>query len=462
MKRMYRKLFPKKNSEENPDKSTKPIEIIPETEEKIKEINVEKIEENSFSLSQGKKTIDDFLDDYSQNIDNDQLQKISLGLSQNNVEFKFTYHSKDATVELLKKISSLFEREFKLSQSIFEEIKLISEKPLLEKDNSIQYQVTFAEPKLLFSELPSITIRKNENFSELEIEKLLNLYTIANPIIEKENSLEEKLSKFGVSVYLSNKDHTWDSIAGYESVKEEIMGSVIMPYKHPEIYEQVARNTRERFETNLSNAILFEGPPGTGKTSFARIIANDVNIPLVYVPIESIMTKWYGESEKNLSQIFDICSENEKGSIIFLDEIDTLGGSREDSSSHEASKRVLSTLLRKMDGFNPDNKTLVLGATNRKNDLDQALLSRFDLSIHMPLPHKEERTQIFSLYAKHLLQEELEELGQLSNSFSGRNIKDICEHSERNFALEFIKTNKTYQGEVPNFSYYESSINYRK
>ncbi len=138
---------------------------------------------------------------------------------------------------------------------------------------------------------------------------------------------------------------------------------------------------------------MFEGPPGTGKTTSAKIISHQVNIPLVYMPLEAIMSKFYGESESKLAEIFE--SAQALGSVIlFIDEIDSLATSRE-LGLHEATRRILSTLLRKIDSFESEGDVLVICATNRKQDLDPALISRTDISIRFDLPDSSTRSQIF-------------------------------------------------------------------
>jgi SpoVK/Ycf46/Vps4 family AAA+-type ATPase len=102
------------------------------------------------------------------------------------------------------------------------------------------------------------------------------------------------------------------------------------------------------------------------------------------MPLESIMSKYYGESEKRFAEIWDCCKHLGK-SIIFIDEIDAIASARDDGM-HEASRRILSTLLRKIDSFESSTDVLLICATNRKNDLDQAMLSRVDLSIEFLLP----------------------------------------------------------------------------
>ena len=143
-------------------------------------------------------------------------------------------------------------------------------------------------------------------------------------------------------------------------------------------------------ETNRPKCILFEGPPGCGKTTSAKIISQQVEIPLVYMPLEAIMSKFYGESESRLAEIFEAAAA--MGSVIlFIDEIDSLATSRE-AGLHEATRRILSTLLRKIDSFESDGEVLVICATNRKKDLDPALISRLDLSIRFELPDARTRS----------------------------------------------------------------------
>lgn len=124
--------------------------------------------------------------------------------------------------------------------------------------------------------------------------------------------------------------------------------------------------------------------------------------------------------------------------ILFIDEIDSLATSRE-SGIHEATRRILSTLLRKIDSFESDGEVLVVCATNRKKDLDPALISRIDLSVRFDLPDAKTRGLIFQRYAKQLSQEDLMKLGELSINLSGRDIADICKDAERKWASRYIR-----------------------
>lgn len=248
------------------------------------------------------------------------------------------------------------------------------------------------------------------------------------------------LADLGAVVFDASPDFAEDRMAGYEATKREVRENVVLPLLHPEVFEAVTGMARTRGGSSVPRAVLFEGPPGTGKTTMARIIAGQSGLPLVYVPVESIMSKWYGDSEKRLDAIFDAAARLEK-SIVFLDEIDAFAGSRDKGQMHEATRRLLSVLLRQMQGLVETRNVVVIGATNRKQDLDPALLSRFNRAIYFPLPDAEERAAILGYYARHLSVEERAALARLCEGRSGREIEDGCGVAERMWASELIATN---------------------
>ncbi|MCU0847592.1 MAG: AAA family ATPase [Spirochaetes bacterium] len=296
-----------------------------------------------------------------------------------------------------------------------------------------------------------IEISKKGNLSQEEVSLAVDLFRMAN-----ESSTDDPLSrlrKLGSTV-IDGAGMDWDYIAGYEEVKRGIRESIILPLKNPDVYDTIAKKTRRVFESNRPRAVLFEGPPGVGKTTAARIIAGETNVPLVYVPVESIMSKWYGQSSQNLAGIFDAC-EDLGGAIIFLDEIDSLAGSR-DQNMFEATRSILSVLLRKLDGIDAAMNTITIGATNRMGDLDHALMSRFDQTITFPLPNQPERSAIFSNYAVHLTPDECAVLGERSDGLAGRNIKDICEFAERRWVRMVLV--KKLDPEAPPFEYYKQAL----
>ncbi len=295
-------------------------------------------------------------------------------------------------------------------------------------------------------------ISKKGNLGQDEINLVIEIFKAG--IATGKGDPVQHLKKLGATVYEDTGSLDWGYIAGYEEVKRQIRESIILPLKNPEVYDSIAKLTRKTFESNRPRAILFEGGPGVGKTTVAKIIAGEVKAPLVYVPIESIMSKWYGQSSQNLAQIFE-AADGMGGAIIFLDEIDSLAPSR-DQNMFEATRRVLSVLLRKLDGLDAASSTITIGATNRMHDLDNALLSRFDQTINFPLPSAKERAAIFGNYARHLSPEELGEIAAIGEGLSGRTIKDICEFAERRWARMLII--KQLPVSKPDYKYYRHSV----
>jgi SpoVK/Ycf46/Vps4 family AAA+-type ATPase len=251
----------------------------------------------------------------------------------------------------------------------------------------------------------------------------------------------QKLTELGAVVFEASSEYRESRIAGYESTKRDVRETIVLPLLHPEIFLAVGEMARSRPGPGLPRAVLFEGPPGTGKTTMARVIASESGIPLVYLPVESIMSKWYGESERRLEAIFSTAATLPR-SIVFLDEIDAFAGSRE-RAMHESTRRILSVLLRQLQGLVDRSNVVVIGATNRKDDLDAALLSRFDLLVRFPLPNLVERAKILSYYAKHLEAEAITTLAALSEGRAGRELEDACGVAERMWASQIIATNSS-------------------
>ena len=227
------------------------------------------------------------------------------------------------------------------------------------------------------------------------------------------------------------REDGWAALAGGEAVRRAVDEALLMPLARPHAFAAVLQATRASAvpPTPRPTALLFHGPPGTGKTHAARIAAEMAGLPLVVAPLESLISKWYGEGEQKLAMLFARCDQL-GACVLFLDELDALAGSR-DREMHEASRRMLSVLLRHLDGFDSVDHVALIGATNRPTDLDAALISRFDCRVAFPPPNLEARVQVFARYAKHLSPEELKSLADYATGLSGRDILDVCKQAER-------------------------------
>lgn len=276
----------------------------------------------------------------------------------------------------------------------------------------------------------SLEVQKRGSMSEEDLHIVLALLRFFNTT--KETNPLELLAQVGCTVYLPKKDSAnFKTFAGYPNIKNQIRESVIYPLKNPQVYDAITQKTRKYQQSNRPKAVLFSGPPGVGKTTMAKLIAGEVNLPLVYIPLENIMSAYYGESTKKLAFIFDTAAQAKgKGLVLFIDEIDSLAPSRNEKI-FEASRRMLSVLLRKIEGFETHEGYLTIGATNRKKDLDSALISRFDTIIDFGYPTKEDIFEILHLYAIHLNDEEKKKLSKMLLGLSPRSIADVCKLAER-------------------------------
>eukprot|EP00963_Diacronema_lutheri_P011720 scaffold1440_cov332-Pavlova_lutheri.AAC.20 len=293
--------------------------------------------------------------------------------------------------------------------------------------------------------------------------------TEEEPMFEDQaaNEAKNKLEKLGAQVYYvksttEGKD-IWEQLAGYDEQKREIEDTVLLSLTRPDVYEKIARGTRKKYESNRPRAILFEGPPGTGKTTSARAIAGQAFVPLVYIPLEALGSKFYGEAEKQLSEALksaETIGKSSQGCLLFLDEIDSLATSRS-SELHEVTRRQLGVLLRHLDGFVKDKRSVVIAATNRKEDLDPALTSRFDSIVHFGLPDEVTRSKILVSFARQLNEEEIRRLAGLTEGMSGRDLRDLCENAERRWASKVIRGMVT-EGTLPSAAEYEESAVQRR
>ncbi|KAF8631348.1 hypothetical protein AX15_002434 [Amanita polypyramis BW_CC] len=191
------------------------------------------------------------------------------------------------------------------------------------------------------------------------------------------------------SAILTEKPNVkWDDVAGLEGAKAALKEAVILPIKFPHLF--TGKRTPWR-------GILMYGPPGTGKSYLAKAVATEAKSTFFSVSSSDLVSKWQGDSERLVKQLFELARES-KPAIIFIDEIDSLAGTRSESES-EGTRRIKTEFLVQMNGVGHDDTgVLVLGATNIPWLLDNAIKRRFEKRIYIPLPGPEARRHMFRLH----------------------------------------------------------------
>src|SRR6059036_3916611 len=217
---------------------------------------------------------------------------------------------------------------------------------------------------------------------------------------------------------------TYEDIGGLKEEIQKVREMIELPLRHPEIFEKLG--------IEAPKGVLLYGPPGTGKTLLAKAVANESNAHFISISGPEIMSKFYGESEARLREIFKEAKEKSP-SIIFIDEIDSIAPKREEVTG-EVERRVVSQLLSLMDGLEARGKVIVIAATNRPNAIDPALRrpGRFDREIEIRVPNKRGRYEILQIHTRHMpLQQDvdLEKLASVSHGFVGADLEYLCKEA---------------------------------
>lgn len=220
---------------------------------------------------------------------------------------------------------------------------------------------------------------------------------------------------------------SWEDIGGLETVKRELQETVQYPVEHPEKFE--------KFGMAPSKGVLFYGPPGCGKTLLAKAIANECQANFISIKGPELLTMWFGESEANVREIFDKARQSAP-CVLFFDELDSIATQRGSSQGDAggAGDRVLNQLLTEMDGMNSKKTVFIIGATNRPDIIDGALMrpGRLDQLIYIPLPDEGSRSQIFKAVLRKSPLDPSVDIAQLvkfTNGFSGADITEICQRA---------------------------------
>ena len=219
-------------------------------------------------------------------------------------------------------------------------------------------------------------------------------------------------------------DITYDKIGGLEEQIIEVKETVELPLTEPELFERVG--------IEPPKGILLYGPPGTGKTLLAKAVANETNATFIKIVASEFVKKYIGEGARLVREVFELAKEKAPA-IIFIDELDAVAAKRLKSSTSgdREVQRTLMQLLAELDGFESRGDIGIIGATNRPDILDPALLrpGRFDRFIEVPLPNEEGRREILKIHTKNMSFDEeadVDLLADLTDGFSGADLKAVC------------------------------------
>lgn len=223
---------------------------------------------------------------------------------------------------------------------------------------------------------------------------------------------------------ITKPETTYDEIGGLREQIVEIREAVEDPLLRPELYKKVG--------IDPPKGVLLVGPPGTGKTLLAKAVAKQTHATFIRFVGSELVQKYIGEGARLVRELFDLARQKAP-SIVFIDELDSVGAKRLEmaTSGDREVQRTLMQLLAELDGFNPLGEVKIIGATNRPDILDEALLrpGRFDRIIEIPIPNYEARAEIFKIHSARMNLDEtvnLEDMASKSDGATGADIKAVC------------------------------------
>lgn len=308
----------------------------------------------------------------------------------------------------------------------------------LEKLAGITHGFTGADLEALSREAAMITLRKiipqiDLTLEMIPYELLASLEVTMDNFFEALNEVEPSAIR---EVFTEVPNIRWTDVGGLEAVKRELQEAAEWPLKYADVFQHA--------NIAPTKGILIHGAPGTGKTLLAKAVATESQANFISIKGPQLISKWVGESEKGVREVFKKAKQSSP-CVLFLDELDALAPARSDSSDSHVSERVISQLLTEMDGIEELRGVLILGATNRRDLIDPALLrpGRFDLLLEMPVPDEPARLAIFRIHASGKPVGDDVDLALLARTTEGRvgaDIEFICRRATMLAIREFIQT----------------------
>ncbi len=294
-----------------------------------------------------------------------------------------------------------------------------------------------ADLEALAREAAMISLRKvfdkvDFNLDEIPYETLVSLEVNMDCFIRALNEVTPSAIR---EVFVEVPDVKWEDVGGLEDTKEILKETVEWPLKYERLFAHA--------NAKAAKGILLDGPPGTGKTLLAKALANESEVNFISIKGPELISKWVGESEKGVREIFKKARQAAP-CILFFDEIDSIaprrGGGEGDSG---VTQRVISQFLTELDGLEELKGVVILGATNRKDILDPALIrtGRFDLSITLPIPDFKSREAIFEVHTRNKPLEKkinFKEMARATEGMVGSDIEEVCRQAIMLALREFI------------------------